>query len=49
MIYARGMREEMLHPPTLANGTPGAGAGSRPELPVVTYGLGAPGGQVSFT
>jgi cyclase len=41
-IFAREeLREEMEHPPALANGTP-APARDAASLPVVTYGLGAP-------
>jgi glyoxylase-like metal-dependent hydrolase (beta-lactamase superfamily II) len=41
-IFAREeLREELLHPPALANGNP-APARDPASLPVVTYGLGAP-------
>ena len=41
-IFAREeLREELLHPPALANGNPGP-ARDPASLPVVTYGLGAP-------
>jgi cyclase len=41
-IFAREeLREELLHPPALANGSP-APARDPASLPVVTYGLGAP-------
>ena len=41
-IFAREeLREELLHPPALANGNP-APAWDPAPLPVVTYGLGAP-------
>jgi len=41
-IFAREeLREEMLHPPALANGNP-APARDPASLPVVTYGLGTP-------
>ena len=41
-IFAREeLREELLHPPALANGNP-APARDPDSLPVVTYGLGAP-------
>ena len=41
-IFAREeLREELLHPPALANGNP-APARDPASLPIVTYGLGAP-------